>query len=314
MAAPTNTFKTFEQVGRKEDLADMIYDISPTDTPLLSNFKRGKATNTLHEWMTDELAAGTHNAAIEGDDTAATAASPTVRMGNYTQISKKVPQVSGTANESDTAGRASEMAYQVAKMGKELKRDIETTLGGMQGGAAGNATTARECASVVTFLDDNAVGSITVAAHTSGVPTTDVSAGAAAAFTEAQLKTALANAWNEGGDPNMVIVGSSNKQVASGFTGIATQYKDNKQSPAAIIGAADVYVSDFGEVSIVADRFVTATNVLVLETDKFSVDYLRPMSQKPLAKTGDSEKRQILAEFTLRAENPKGSAVIGTTT
>jgi len=316
MAVPADTYQTYQQIGIREDLSDMIYDLSPTETPVVSNIGKGKASATFVEWQTDVLDTAAHDPHIEGDDTAATAATPTVRYGNYTQIAKKNPLVSGTSQRVDTAGRAEELSYQIAKAVKAVKNNIEATVCGGQGAAAGNATTAREAAGLGVWLADNVVGSATVAALAPGAPTTDRTPGAAAAFTEQDLKDAHVAAWENGGNPDMLVVGGFNKQVASTFTGIATQYRDNpgKAQPVSIIGSADIYVGEFGTINIVPDHFTSNDSAYLIESDMFEVAYLRPMEQKKLAKTGDNEKRQILCEFTLCAKNPVGSAQIGTLT
>jgi hypothetical protein len=320
MATPTGSFRTYNAVGNREDLADMIYDISPTQTPFMSNVKRGKATATFHEWQTDVLAtASATNANVEGNDAATDTATATVRLANYCQIADKVPRVTGTQDAVDKAGRRSELSYQIAKRGKELKRDIEMTLCGVQAANVGGpATTARACAGVAAFLWDNQVDlgtTATTVTVTSGAPTTAPTAGTATAVTEANLKSAMAAAWTDGGEPNMVLCGAVDKQRISAFSGIATQYRDNPQAgPATIIGAADVYVSDFGTVNVVPTRFIGAGQIYVLDTSTWCVDYLRPIQQFNLAKTGDSEQRQILAEFTLKAESPSANAKIYTTT
>jgi len=319
MAKPTGTFSRYEAVGIREDLQDMIYDISPTETPFMSNIGRGKARNTYHEWQTDSLAAATAgNARIEGDDAVTNTASATSRLGNYTQIMTKTPRVTGTMEAVDKAGRRSEMSYQISKRGKELKRDIESALCGTQAAAVGTAAGARELAGVGAWLWDNQKKKGTAAttvAVSSGAPTTDPTAGTAAVFTETDLKSVIADCWTDGGEPNMVLVGAFNKQTASGFSGIATQYRDNPQKgQATIIGAADVYVSDFGTLNIVPSRFTPASNVYVLDTEYWEAAFLRPINQKPLAKTGDSEHRQILAEVTLCAKNPSSSGKVYTTT
>lgn len=319
MAVPTGTYTRYAAVGIREDLQDMIYDISPTETPFMSNIGRGKARNTYHEWQTDSLTAATAgNKHIEGDDDATNTASATTRLGNYTQIMKKVPRVSGTMVALDTAGRRNEMSYQIAKRGKELKRDIETRLCSTEAAAVGTAAGARELAGVGAWLWNNQVkkgAAATTVAVSAGAPTTDPTAGTAGTFTEANLKACVAACWNDGGQPNLVLVGSHNKQLASAFGGIATQYRDNPQKgPGVIIGAADVYVSDFGTLNIVASRFTPANNVYVLDPEYWEAAFLRPISQSPLAKTGDSERREILCEVTLVAKNPSSSGKVYTTT
>lgn len=323
MAAPAGTFKTYESIGNREELADMIYDISPTDTPLISNIKRGTANSTKPEWQTDVLLGATiTNKVIEGDDATTNSAVPTVRFGNYCQISDKVPMVSGTEDIINKAGRRSEMSYQIAKRGRELKRDIEKSLCSGQAGAAGSATGARSSAGLGTWMWTNQTKSAGITASVvtvaSGVPTTattDSTILTNGTLTETDLKAAIANCWDEGGEPNMVLVGSWNKRLISAFSGIATQYRDNPQTgPGTIIGAADVYVSDFGTVNIVPSRFSVNNTVYVLDTSTLSVKYLRPFRMTDLAKTGDSIRKQILAEYTLCVESPRANAIIHTTT
>lgn len=316
MAVPAGTLQNYQAIGVREDLQDMIYDISPMDTPLMSSIGRGKAAQPYHEWQTDVLADATNlNAQIEGDDATGMTATPTVRYGNYCQLSWKVPQVSGTLRSSGTAGRADEMSHQIAKRGRELKRDIEKAISSDNVATAGAAGSARALAGVGAWLWDNEVTvntSATTPSITSGAPDTAGQAGAStSAFVEARLKTAIQNCWTDGGDPDLILVNAHNKSVASNFGGIATQYRDNPQKgPATIIGAADVYVSDFGTHNIVASRWVAGTAAFVLDTEYWSVNYLRPIQQTPLAKTGDNDKRMILAEYTLCAKSPLSSGKV----
>lgn len=320
MALPTGTYTSYSAIGVREDLIDVIYDISPTDTPFLSNAKRGTATQRYHEWQTDTLAAATSVGALEGDDATGNSAVPTVRWGNYCVIQTKVPVVSGSMRASDTAGRSDEFNYQVAKRSKELKRNMEKTLLGVQGATAGAIDGARMCAGVGRWIADGgnqihlaptATG-WTTAAITSGYPNGDgVTSTTASALTEGMLKSAIALAWEDGGDPSLVLCTASTKQAISEFTGIATQYRDNPQTgPATIIGAADVYVSDFGTHYVVADRFMPANIVYCLDMDYWEVAYLRPFQSWDIAKTGDSTKKQILVEYTLAALNKDASSKI----
>jgi len=320
MAVPTGTYQRYAAVGLREDLEDIIYDISPMDTPFMSNVTRKKATSTFHEWQTDSLdSAVATNAQIEGDDANTNTATATSRFGNYTQIMTKVPRVSGTLRASDTAGRRDELSYQIAKRGRELKRDMEATFLGTQAATAGAAASARVMAGVAAWLFTNQVKNGTAATTptiTSGAPGTAPTTGTAATFSEVQLKSAIKQCWDNGGSPNIVFTGSFNKQIASAFAGIATQYRDNQQTgPATIIGSADIYVSDFGQHQIVADRFMASNQVYVLDMEYWSVAYLRPIQNVELAKTGDSDRSMILAECTLVADNPSASAkVYGVTT
>src|SRR5262249_46938228 len=228
MALPTNTFTTYSAVGNREDLSDMIHRIDPTDTPFMTAIDKTKASAVNHEWQTQALAAAnTGNAQLEGDDATADATTPTVRLGNIGQISRKVPQVSGTQLAVEHAGRDNEMAYQEMLKGLELKRDMESILVGTnQAKNAGNSSTARVTASALSWIKSNtskgAGGADPSAADGTGTRTD----GTQRAFTEANLKTVLQSIWNAGGKPDMIMVGGFNKWAFSSFTGRATPIED----------------------------------------------------------------------------------------
>lgn len=316
MAVPTNATQTYAQVGIREDLSDIIYDISPMDTPFLSNAGRTKAKQTYHEWQTDALAAAAANRKIEGDDPTAVAINATVRVGNYTQISEKTVIVSGTADAVNKAGRKSELSYQVAKRGKEIKRDMEYALTRNQASSAGGASVARSLASVESWLATNkkSVGqgtAQTTPGFSAGTVAAPTDSSATGTFTEADLKLVISECWTAGGDPRIVMVGPKTKQIISGFQGIATQYRENKGlKQATIVGAADVYISDFGDHRIVPNRFSRDQTALVLDMDYWAVAYLRPFKIEELAKTGDSEKRMLIVEYTLEAKNEAASGKV----
>ncbi|MCM0043416.1 MAG: DUF5309 domain-containing protein [Burkholderiaceae bacterium] len=299
-----STFKTNAAVGLREDLTDMIYDISPTETPFMSSVGKTKATATFHEWQTDSLAAvNTGNAAVEGDDASSATLAPTTRLGNYTQIVQKTISVSGTLDVVNKAGRKSEKAYQLAKASAELKRDMEAICLSNQARAAGSSSVARKLGSVLSWIKTN------TSKGTGGADPTTIGAsartdGTVRAFTEAQLKDVIAKVFDQGGSPKILMVGSGLKQKASTFAGIAGQrFNVTGMKPSTIIGAADIYVSDFGNVSIVPNRFMRARDALVLDPEYAALAYLRPFVTNELAKTGDSEKTQLLAEFTLEMRN-----------
>lgn len=312
MAQPTNTFDTYDAIGNKDDLEEVIYNVSPTQTPFLTMAQRMKAKNTYHEWQTDSLAAAAQNAVIEGDDATLDATSATARVGNYTQISDKTVVVSGTQEAVEAAGRQSELSYQVAKRAKELKRDIELTLTGNQASAAGSSSVARTTGSVEAWLTTNVSrGAGGASGGFSGSTVAAATDGTQRAYTEALLKSVIQSCWSNGGDPATIMVGPKNKAVGSGFAGIATQYRENKgKAQATIIAAADVYVSDFGEHKIMPSRFSRDRSVLVLDMDYWGVAYLRPFQQLELSKTGDSEKRQLLVEYALVAKQQAASGVV----
>ena len=305
------TFTAHSAIGMREDLTDVIYDISPTETPIMSTLARTKATAVFHEWQTDSLAAATSaNAAVEGADGVSATISPTVRLGNYTQIVQKVIQTSGTLEAVNKAGRRSERAYQLAKASAELKRDMETIITANQGRDAGSSSTARKLGAILSWLKTNtSKGTSGTDPTTIGVSTR--SDGATRTFTEQLLKDEVASAFDSGGNPTMLVVGSGLKQKVSSFAGIAAQrYQAPSDTPTTIIGAADVYLSDFGTLQVVPNRFMRTRDALLLDPEYAALAYLRPFSTNDLAKTGDSEKTQLLAEFTLEMRNEAAHAGI----
>jgi len=311
MALPTSTFVTYQAVGNREDLSDMIYRIDPTDTPFMSGAEKEKASAVNHEWQTQALAAASSaNAQLEGDDPTTNTTTPTIRLGNLCQISYKVARVSGTQQAVDHAGRDNELAYQEMLKGLELKRDIETiVVGTNQAKVTGNTTTPRLTASVLSWIASNtskgAAGGAADPATVDGLGTRVD--GTQIAFTEARLKTVLSSIWTNGGKPGTIFTGAFNKQVFSTFTGRSSAIEEAKSKK--IVASVDAYESDFGKLKVVANRFQRARDVLILEMDKWAVAYLngRNMISIPLAKTGDSDRRQILAEYSLVARNEKAS-------
>jgi hypothetical protein len=309
MALPTNTFATYEAIGNREDLSDVIYRIDPTDTPFMTAAEREKATAVNHEWQTQALAAvDTTNAQLEGDDASTNATTPTVRLGNVCQISDKVARVTGTQRAVEHAGRDDELSYQEMLKGLELKRDMESILiGTNQAKVTGSDTTARKTASVISWLKTNTSKGATGADPSAADGTGSRTDGTQRAFTEANLKTVLQSIWISGGKPDCIMVGGFNKQVFSTFTGRATPIEDVGSKK--IVAAVDAYESDFGRLKVVPNRFSRARDVLVLQTELWAVAYLngRRMVSIPLAKTGDSDRRQMLSEYALVARNEKAS-------
>jgi len=301
------TYQTYQSIGNREDLSDVIYSISPTDTPIMSSIGKTKATAVYHEWQTDSLAANTtNNALVEGATASDITVSPTTRLGNYTQIVGKTVMVSGTLEAVDRAGRKSEKAYQLAKVSSEIKRDMETIITANQGQSAGNTSTARTLGALLSYIKTNTnKGSGTTAGAdptTIGVSTrTD---GTTRAFTETFLKDVVAKVFTSGGTPSALFVSPAQKQVVSGFTGLAAQrYQVPTSGQATILAGADLYQSDFGVLSIVPDRFMRTRDALVLDPEYAALAYLRPFQTNELARVGDAEKTQILAEFTLEVRN-----------
>ncbi len=306
MAMPTSTFATYQAIGNREDLSDMIYRIDPTDTPFMSAIDKTKASAVNHEWQTQALAAAVAtNYQLEGDDAAADARTVTVRLGNICQISRKVPFVSGTQQAVDHAGRDDEMAYQEMLSGLELKRDMETGLLANQKKVTGDTTTARRHGSVLAWIKTNtSTSGSDPGTSDGGTSRTD---GTQRVFTEAQLKTVLASCANNGGKPNVISVGTFNKQQFSTFTGRSSPIEETSSKK--IVAAVDAYESDFGKLKVVFDLFQRTRDCLVLQTDMWAIAYMngRKMVSIPLAKTGDSIKKEVLSEFTLESRNEKAS-------
>lgn len=323
MARVAGTTETFDGIGIREDLQDTIFNISPTDTPFLTMAKKLKAKNTLHEWQTDSLTSGAaSNRQIEGFDASYTTATPTSRLGNYCQISARTVKVSGTYDTVNKAGRSSEVAYQVAKEGKTLKNMIEYALVGNQAGSAGTGAVARSSAGLESWIGGNRIlagGAAnttgTTPVVTSGAPGTGPTDGTAAAtLTEALVQSALTAAWTDGGDPSVIMVGPYNKSMFATFAGankFAGTYNTQRGSnQGLLLGAVDVYISDFGEHKVVLNRWQRDRTLFCIDPEYVGVAFLRPVTQTELAKTGDAENRMLLAEFCLVVQNPNAHAKV----
>lgn len=300
MTVITNTYTTYAAIGQREDLSDVIDMISPTDTPFYSALKKSKANARFFEWQTDALASNANNAQIEGDDVASfVAVSPSTRWGNYTQISTKNFIISDTEEVVDKAGRKSEIAYQKSKKLKELKRDAETGLVQNTTSNAGALGTARQTRGLAGWITQGSVGA---GAGAFPVPSTNTApvAGTGRALTEVLVKSAMQTAYTAGGAPSMLLVRPSDKVVASGFTGNATRYEQADSDK--LHAAFSVYVTDFGSLKVVPDRFIDAAAYLI-DFDHVSFKTLRNVEAKPLAKTGDAEKMLITWEYGLQMDN-----------
>lgn len=311
MAIVTNTFTSHDGVGIRESLADVIANISPEEVPFQSNVGSENVANTYFEWQTDSLAATSTAGVIDGDDVSSfDASSATTRVGNYTHIRRRTTIVADNFSALDTAGRNDELSYQIAKRGKELKRDIEAVLTANNAQVAGNSSTARETGGLGAWIASNANAGVG-GALTTGNGTTARTDGTQRDFTETMLKDAMQQAFVSGGQPSILMVGPYNKTVVSGFAGIAAQrYQAPSDAPTTIIGAADVYLSDFGTLNVVANRFTPERTAYLLDPEYASVCYLRPIQNVELSKTGDAEKSMVIAEFGLKVTNEAAHAVV----
>lgn len=311
MTIVANTYLSFSAKGIREELSNVIYNISPEETPFINNIGRGSVSNTYFEWQNDALAAAAANDQLEGDETTFTAAVPTTRLANYCQISKKDVIVSGTLEKVNKAGRKGELAYQLAKKSAELKRDMEFVACQNQAARGGNSTTSRRTAGFESFIRTNtdfATGGSpsgtnpTLSGTTEGYPNAGpVADGTPRALSETIVKNVVQQLYVSGGKPKMVIVDSTNKQLFSTFAGIAAQrYNAQGAKPTTIIGAADIYVSDFGNLEIVPSRFSRASSALFVDPEYAELVFLRPFMVEDLAKTGDAMKKHLLVEWGLK--------------
>jgi len=308
MTQPTNTFDSYDAVGIREDLRDVIYNISPEETPFLSKCKKSKATNTYHEWQTDTLRSSAANAHIEGDATTAEARSATTRLGNYTQIFKNAVVVPDTDEGLNKAGRAKEIAYQTMKIAKEQKLDIEKALFDNNARVAGNSTTARELAGAPAWLTTNT----DFGANEGADPTTIGSTARTdetttlIAFDQDRFDGVMQSIWEAGGKPNTVYLSAFQMNKALAFTGMNNQRSTIGASVGgtnAVINAVDVYVTPWGTVEFMPSRENRSRDVFIMQDDMWEVAELRPMKNTQLAKTGDNTSRQIVTELTLVAKN-----------
>ena len=295
-------FKTYDATAIREDLSDVIYDISPTDTPFMSSIAgKGSVSNTLFEWQTDALAAAViNNYHVEGAAAGTAATTATTRLTNQTQISKKVVEVTGTHETVNNAGKKSEMAHQLAKASKEIKRDMEGSLLADNAAAAGNASTARETRGAANFITTNVTDAGTSGTH--------------AAIVEADVLAVAESTWNAGGEPSTILLGATNKKLITAMSGRADAIRSVADGNTTIQNAVDVYVSDFGTFNIMLDRFCDQDVVYFLDHDMWSVDYLRDFQTVDIAKEGDSEKKMLLVEYGLRCGNEAANAKIRYTT
>lgn len=317
MALVANTITRYDATKVvRESLADVITNISPEDTVMLSNIGQEKADQTYFEWLTDSLRSATaDNAALEGDEAAPEARSAQNRVGNYTQISRIVIGVSGTTEAVKKAGMKGMLAYELAKAGAELKNDIETTILSNNPAVVGNNSTARKTAGIGAWLRTNvnkASGGTnpTMSSTNDGYPNAGRIAGTARTFTEALLQDTLQKVWEAGGNAKMVLMNGFQKRQASTFAGIAGIRNNVSNGPATVIGSADVYISDWGRVSFVPARFAPTNVAYVIDPSKAAVAFLRNYQTETLAKTGDSEKRMLLAEYGLKVHTEKAHGIV----
>ena len=312
MAVPSNTIQNVARVGVREDLSDKIAELFPDDTPFINAIGRSSANNTYTEWQTDALAAANEaNASVQGDDLSNASRANTTRVGNHTQIFTKVVGASSTVEWTNKAGRKSELARELMKAGREIQTDIEKRAVGNYASVAATASVAGLFAGAQAWITSNksrgssgADGGFSagiVAAATNGTQRT---------YTETLLKTVLQSIWTSGGNPKMVFTNGTQKQTEATFAGLAQQRRETGNKRATIVAGADIYVSDFGEVQFVPDRFASARDALIVDPEYWDVGVGEDMVTFDLAKTGLADRKAIRCEVALRCLNQAASGVV----
>lgn len=316
MAQPTNTFDSYDAVGIREDLSDIITNVSPEETPFHTKSRKTTAKNTLVEWQTASLRSSATNAHIEGDETTADAMTATTRLNNRTQIFKNAVTVPDTDEGLDKAGRQREMAYQVLKIAKEQKLDIEKALFDNNAKVAGNSSTARELAGAPAWMTTNVNF---VSASSGANPTGDgtdarTDSGAPTAFTQTKFDTVMQSIWENGGNPDTVYLSAFQMNVALGFTGNNNQRSNVQGSDETVVKSLAVYVTPWGTIEFMPSRENRSRDVFIMQDDMWEIAVLRPTKNVELAKTGDSSKRQVVTELTLCAKNEAANGIIADNT
>ena len=307
----TTFFKTYDQVGIKEDISDVITNISPTKTPFQSLLKTERVANRLFQWQEDSLASVADNAQAEGFTASDSTMQSTTMRSNYTQIMAKTVNVSATADVMSTYGRAKETAYQLAKKADELKRELEYHLvGKAQNASAGDASTARTFANA--FGNDLAGNSVIDASVT---VTTDSDTGTAGnqagALTEDNLLAVCQKMYEAGSEGKYIMVKPADSLAIAAFTKAAGRYRTfDGGTEKTVVNVVDLYVSPFGEQKVVLNRFQKASEALVFDPTMWSLAVLRPWTRELLAKTGDNDRHLIVGEFSLKHKNYKGTGRI----
>lgn len=309
MTQPSNTHSTYDHIGRREDLSDIIYDVSPTDTPFLSAIPKVKASSTKHEWLTRALAAASgSNANIEGDDATTDAANANVRLDNITQILDKVARVSGTQEAVNNAGMANTMAREMEDKMKEAKLDLETSLLQNIAKVTGTDTSARVMGGLQTYVKTN-ISKASDGTAATGDGSDIYTDGTARALEESFVEAALATGWSNGAKPSLGILNAFQKRKFAAFSGSSSKHQDGASKK--VVNNVEVYIDPLGtELRLVPCRQCPTDVVYMVDPEFVALASLRNWFTKELAKTGDSERKQIIYEGTLEVRNEKAHCAV----
>lgn len=308
MAKVTNSFTTYDATADREDLSNFIYNIDPSDTPLMSMIGRRNVSNVTFDWQVESLPAVDTTAQVEGFELARTASTATTRESNMAQILKIDATVTGTQESANAAGKGNgEMAHQMAIASKALKRNVEKVISSAQAKNAGNATTARTTAGLECWIQSNKSrgtgGGDGNAAHTTA-PTD----GTQRALTETILKAVIKTCYTSGAEPSVLMVGPTNKQTVSGFTGRSSAQQTIAAD--AIQASVAIYASDFGELKVVPSRWVRDRSAMLIDPEFAATSFYRPFQRKPIADIGDAKTEMMIVEFGLECRNEAAMGLI----
>lgn len=291
-------FSSYDQVGAKEDVSDIITNLTPTKTPFQASLGAAeKIKNRIHEWQEDSLADVSDNAQVEGADASNDTITPTVMRQNNTQILSRTVQVTGTSDVVDTYGRDKEMAYQLRKKSQELKRDLEHALVGTQQTAVtGSNAVARKMAGVQAQIAES------VTEHAAVSPAT-------AALTETMFLNCAQKLYDAGAEGSIFMIKPADSKIVAGFATAAGRTRDFGTGKKVVM-AVDLLVTPFGEYKVVLNRFINPEDALLYDPDYWKLLALRPWFRETLAKTGDSTRVQLLGEYSLKHTNQEATGRI----
>ena len=308
MAKVDDSFTTYDAQANREDLSDIIYNIDPFDTPMMTAAGRRNVSNVLFDWQTESLPVEVLTADVEGFELDRAASTPTVRENAIVQINHRDATISGTQEASDPAGKRSEMAHQMALVGKALKRDCESVMfGTAQVQENGNATTARTTRALINWLETNttfgAGGADPVVATNTAI--TD---GTQVAFTEDMLNDTIQSCYENGAEPSLMFVGPYNKRVVSTFVGRANSR--HMISAKKVVNSVTLYASDFGDFKVLPSRWIRPRDAFLMDPRYYRVAYFRNFQRSKIAKIGDAETNMLVVEYGLQVDNEAAHGAI----
>lgn len=309
MTKVSNAFTTYSAVGNREDLTDLISDVSPLEAPAFDRWQSTKATGRLHEWQTDALAAAAANANIEGETFAGTALTATTRYNNTCQLMIKQFSISDTQEIVDKAGRKSELAYQRAKALKELKRDAEFAIFFSAATVSITGSTGDEAVAPVMKSVNGWQVNVTGSTGIVGGGGVGSGNGTTATLGEATFNQELQRCWEKGGRPNTIYLNGALKRLVSGWGTSSTRPRDGGLGKK-LVNVVDFYVSDFGELELVLDRYVATSQMFILDDNLWAKSFLIPTREADIAKTGLAKNVMLWNQWTIEARNPTGNCML----